>query len=123
MGAYPVTLYSSTANGCIDSITYMIFIDDIVTSYIPNSFSPNGDGVNDVFNIYSHGISPDNFEMLIFDRWGNKIFTSRDLKVGWNGAVNNNGEVVEIDVYVYHFNYRDFKGGKHKAIGHVTIVK
>ncbi len=123
MGAYPVTLYASTANGCIDSITYIIYIEDIVTAYIPNTFSPNADGVNDIFNIYSHGISPDNFEMLIFDRWGNKIYTSRNINEGWNGAVNNRGEVVEIDVYVYHFNYRDFKGGKHKAIGHVTIIK
>lgn len=123
IGAYPVTLYSTTVNGCIDSITYIIIIDDIITAYIPNSFSPNADGINDLFNIYSHGISPDNFEMLIFDRWGNKIFHTRDLYDGWNGSLNNNGALVQIDVYVYRFNYKDIKGYKHKAIGHVTIVK
>ena len=61
--------------------------------------------------------------MLVFDRWGNKIYTSRSLSEGWNGAVNNRGEVCQQDVYVYRFNYQDFNGKKHKAIGHVTIVK
>ncbi len=123
IGVHPVTLYASNANGCIDSITFDIIIDDIVTAYIPNSFSPNGDGVNDVFSIYSNGIAPEKFEMLVFDRWGNKIFTSRDITVGWKGSVNNTGEICKEDVYVYRFNYQDFKGRKHKAIGHVTIVK
>ena len=116
-------MYSTNVNGCIDSIIYTIIIDDIITAYIPNSFSPNADGINDLFNIYSHGIAPDNFEMLIFDRWGNKICHTRDLYEGWNGSVNNNGTLVQIDVYVYRFNYKDVKGKKHKAIGHVTIVK
>lgn len=123
MGVHPVTLYSSTIHGCIDSITYQIIVEDIITAYIPNTFTPNNDGVNDIFNIYSHGISPDKYEMLIFDRWGNKIYTSRSLSEGWNGAVNNRGEVCQEDVYVYRFNYQDIEGKKHKAIGHVTIVK
>ena len=123
IGAHPVTLYVTTVNGCTDAVTYMIIIDDIITAYIPNTFTPNNDGVNDIFNIYSNGILSENYEMLIFDRWGNKIFTSRSLSEGWNGAVNNRGEVVQEDVYVYKFIYQDFKGKKHKAIGHVTIVK
>ncbi len=123
IGVHPVTLYATTVNGCTDSVTYVIIIDDIITAYIPNTFTPNNDGVNDVFNIYSHGISPDKFEMLVFDRWGNKIYTSRNINEGWNGAVNNRGEICQQDVYVYRFNYQDFKGKKHKAIGHVTIVK
>jgi gliding motility-associated-like protein len=123
IGFYPVTLYASTINGCIDSITYFMEITDIITAYIPNSFTPNEDGHNDVFNISGNGISADNFELMIFDRWGNKILHTKNLYEGWNGAINNRGEVVEIDVYVYRFNYRDSAGRKHKAIGHVTIVK
>ena len=61
--------------------------------------------------------------MYNFDRWGNKLFHTRDLYDGWNGSLNNNGALVQIDVYVYRFNYKDIKGYKHKAIGHVTIVK
>lgn len=123
VGTYPVTLYASNANGCIDSITYSVIINDIQTIYIPNSFTPNGDGVNDEFRIYGHGISPDNFELMIFDRWGNRIFLTRDLNESWKGSVNNNGNIVQEDVYVYKVNYRDLQNHKKRIIGHVTIVK
>lgn len=123
VGTYPVTLYASNANGCIDSVTYNIIINDILTIYIPNSFSPNGDGVNDVFQIHGYGISPENFELLIFDRWGNKIFATRDINEGWKGSVHNNGNIVQEDVYVYRVNYKDLMNRKKKIIGHVTIVK
>lgn len=123
VGIYNIMLYATTVNGCIDSTENFVIIDDIITAYIPNSFSPNGDGINDVFNIAANGISSDNFEMLVFDRWGQKIFETRDLSEGWKGSVNNNGEIVQIDVYVYKFNYKDIKGKRHKVIGHVTIVK
>jgi gliding motility-associated-like protein len=122
-GTYPVTLYASNSNGCIDSVTYNVIINEITTIYIPNSFSPNGDGVNDVFNIHGYGISAENFELMIFDRWGNRIFLTRDLNEGWKGSVNNTGEVVQEDVYVYKVNYRDLNNRKKKIIGHVTIVK
>jgi gliding motility-associated-like protein len=124
IGVYPVVLYvTSATGGCLDSVPGMIEINDIITAYIPNSFSPNGDNNNDVFNIYGHGISADSFELMIFDRWGNKILDTKNMNEGWNGAVNNKGEVVEEDVYVYRFLYKDVRGKKHKAIGHVTIVK
>lgn len=123
IGTYPVTLYSTNADGCIDSASYFVTINDILTVYIPNAFTPNTDGINDVFNVYSHGIDPKDFELMIFDRWGNKIFRTTDLFEGWNGAVNNHGDVVQEDTYVYRVNYRDLKGRKRKLIGHVSIVK
>ncbi|OFY86487.1 MAG: hypothetical protein A3F72_14975 [Bacteroidetes bacterium RIFCSPLOWO2_12_FULL_35_15] len=123
IGTFPVTLYSSNSDGCIDSITYFVLINDVLTVYVPNAFTPNGNGVNDIFNIYSHGIDSKDFELLIFDRWGNKIFKTNDLYEGWNGAINNHGDVVQEDVYVYHVNYRDLKGRKKKLIGHVSMVK
>ncbi|OFY85900.1 MAG: hypothetical protein A3F72_08180 [Bacteroidetes bacterium RIFCSPLOWO2_12_FULL_35_15] len=122
-GSYPVTLYASNSDGCIDSVTYFVLINDILTVYIPNSFTPNGDGMNNVFYVYSHGIDPKDFELMIFDRWGNKIFKTNDLYEGWNGAVNNRGEIIQEDVYVYRVNYRDLKGRKKNLIGHVSIVK
>lgn len=123
IGTYPVTMYATNSDGCIDSVTHNVIINDIQTIYIPNSFSPNGDGVNEVFSIYSHGISTDNFELWIFDRWGNKLFYTQDLYEGWNGSKNNKGEIMQEDVYVYRVNYRDLEGHKKKIIGHVTIVK
>ena len=61
--------------------------------------------------------------MLIFDRWGERIFKSNDLTVGWNGSKNNVGKLVQLDVYVYKISLKDWAGKKHQYIGHVTIVK
>jgi len=90
--------------------------------YVPNAFTPNGDGKNDVFNVGAHGVSAEDFELLIFDRWGNRILKTNDLYEGWNGAMNNHGEVIEQDVYVYKISYKDLDGRKHKLLGHVTLV-
>jgi gliding motility-associated-like protein len=123
MGFYPVVLFVSTANGCTDSVTYNVIVNDFITMFIPNAFTPNSDGINDVFNVYSNGISTDSFEMLIFDRWGNKILTTKNLHEGWNGRVHNHGELVQIDVYVYKVNYKDMNNKKHKVVGRVSVVK
>ena len=122
-GTYNITLISSTINNCIDSITYTIEVKDITTIYIPNAFSPNKNGKNEIFNIYSFGISPDNFELLIFDRWGKQIFKTNDLNLGWNGSFNNNGEVLENSVYSYHLNYNKLNGKHLSKIGYITLVK
>jgi len=123
VGTFPVTLYSSTIDGCKDSVTSNVVINDIVTTYIPNAFTPNKNGNNDLFMIYSYGISPDNFELLIFDRWGKQIFKTNDLYQGWNGAMNNIGDVLDDNTYVYHINYKELTGKKHNVIGHVTLLK
>ena len=123
IGTYTVTLYASGAGDCIDSATNYVVINDISTIYVPNAFTPNGDGNNDIFNISSHGISADDFEMLIFDRWGNRVLKTNNLYEGWNGAMNNHGDLVQQDVYVYKISYKDLKGRHKKLLGHVTIVE
>lgn len=122
LGTYPVTVYASGAGNCIDSATNYVVINDISTIYVPNAFTPNADGNNDVFNISSHGVSADDFELLIFDRWGNRILKTNDLHEGWNGGMNNHGSVIAQDVYVYKITYKDLDGRGHKLIGHVTLV-
>jgi gliding motility-associated-like protein len=123
IGTYTVTLYAINTSGCIDSISADIIVSDFFTVYIPNAFSPNGDGTNDIFNVYSHGMSNKNYQLMIFDRWGNHIFTSNDILTGWNGGIHNTGEIVMQDVYIYKLNYRDQVGHKREIIGHVTVIK
>lgn len=123
IGKYQVTLYTSTLNGCVDTVTYPVEVIDIITKYIPNAFTPNKNDRNDIFKIYAYGISPDNFELSIFDRWGRQVFKTTDKNEGWNGAVNNVGDVVEMNTYVYRLNYKEINGKKRNLIGHVTLVK
>jgi len=87
--------------------------------YIPNIFTPNGDGLNDVFLVYGTGIVQ--LEMFIFDRWGEQLFYSDSQLKGWNGEYN--GEVAKNDSYVYKVIITTLDGKKHTKTGHVTILK
>lgn len=121
IGTYCVTLIASNAAGCADTTPLCIVIDPEFTFYIPNAFSPNGDGINDEF--YGKGEYIKEFEMLIYDRWGNMIFYADDLSKHWDGKANRGSEIAQQDVYVYVVNLKDNKDQKHKYIGTVTIVK
>ena len=123
VGTYHVTLYASSLHGCMDSTTNPVVIRDVISCYVPNSFTPNKNDRNETFNIYSYGVSADNFELLIFNRWGKQIFKTNDLHEGWNGAINNVGDVVETAVYVYHLNYKELSGKKRSLVGLVSLIK
>lgn len=120
-GTYYVTLLNSSSNGCFASITEPIVIEPDFTLYVPSSFTPNGDGKNELFKAQGEGVL--GFKMYIFDRWGNTIFTSNNIDTGWDGARNNTGEVLQEDVYVWKINLSNvLKQGK-SFTGTVTLIK
>lgn len=90
--------------------------------YVPDAFSPNNDGVNDLFLPKGDGII--DFEIRIFDRWGNLIFYSDDMNKGWDGKVNEGREVAQQDTYIYLINIRALQN-KHDYDyrGVVNLVK
>jgi gliding motility-associated-like protein len=123
-GSYWVTL--SAYNGvCMDSISHIIKISSYSTYYIPNAFTPNGDGINDVFSMKGTGISAANFEMRIYNRWGEAIFQSNDILKGWNGKTKSDA-MAEDGVYVYVINFRldaTSGGTTLSKTGEVILVK
>jgi gliding motility-associated-like protein len=121
-GTFCVTLIASNIGGCADTTVNCVTIDPEFTLYIPNAFTPDGDGLNDVFAPKGDNIAE--FTMRIFDRWGNMIFVSKALNEGWDGKVKGgSGEVAQEDVYVYNIEVKENTGGRKRYIGHVTIVK
>ncbi|MFM7022772.1 MAG: gliding motility-associated C-terminal domain-containing protein [Flavobacteriales bacterium] len=122
----PVTLIAQNAM-CADTVMKEIYIKGQFTLYIPNAFTPNGDGKNEVF--YPAGINHkcdkcDNYEFLIFDRWGEVIFKSTVIDEPWNGKRANTLRDAEIDVYVWKLIYTDSFTGKPKTqIGRVTLFR
>ncbi len=120
-GTYSVTLTVTDANGCIDDVTHTVVIDPEFTFFIPNAFSPNGDGVNDYFQ--GKGVGIKKYEIMIFDRWGNLIWYSDDINKLWDGKANHGSEMAQQDVYVWKVKLTDVFDKKHSYIGTVTIVK
>ena len=90
--------------------------------YVPNAFSPNDDGTNDIFYAKGEGIKE--FKMYIFDRWGNQVFFSDDISKGWDGRfLNKTGEMVLEDVYVWKIELKNYKGEPRLLKGTVSLLK
>lgn len=87
--------------------------------YIPNAFSPNYDGINDEFLVYGTGITK--IEVSIFDRWGEKLYTSTEQLKGWNGTYK--GQECKQDVYTVVINFTTLDNKKHTKTGHVSLLK
>ncbi|MCB0516361.1 MAG: gliding motility-associated C-terminal domain-containing protein [Bacteroidetes bacterium] len=87
--------------------------------FIPNAFSPNGDGINEVFRAFGNGI--EEFSMHIYDRWGNAIFETNDILGSWDGTYE--GKPVEMDVYVYYVNVKFNNGTEDILKGNVSLIR
>lgn len=118
-GTYFVTI---TNGACVvlDSITITGELGGGLL-YIPNAFTPDDNGNNERF--LPRGTNIEQFSMVIYNRWGNKVFETDDMSVGWDGR--NNGNLVQEDVYVYVINYTNDCSGKKqiRKLGHVTVVR
>jgi gliding motility-associated-like protein len=122
-GKYQVQLIVTTAYGCVDTIEDAVIIHGDYMFYVPNAFSPNGDGINDTFFPKGYMIDASCYKMLIFDRWGNLIFSSTDLNLGWDGKANGGAEKAQQDVYVWKIETCDYQKTKYAYVGHVSLVK
>jgi gliding motility-associated-like protein len=144
-GEYPIELIASKDNGsrdingdgvldenviCSDTITKVVIARDGGTTKIANAFTPNSNGsnggfpdplgTNDVFLPITSGV--EEFEMQIFDRWGNIIFESRDRGQGWDGY-DRNGNLLPMGVYVYKLVLRLSNGQRTTKVGDVTLIR
>ena len=120
---YTITLIASNNYGCSDTTYKEVSIKDEIAIYVPNAFTPDGDIYNnDFFPVISEGYDPYNYEMRIFNRWGELIFVSNNLKVGWNGTYN--GSIAGDGVYIWEIEFNVLNSGEQKKyIGHVNLIR
>jgi gliding motility-associated-like protein len=116
-GEYTVWLYAVSPDGCVDSVSTVVRIIELFDFYIPNAFTPNADGLNDLFEPFSS--SDLNYTLLIFDRWGEQLYEGKNR--GWDGKFN--GQLVKPDIYAWRLLY-SFKHYQTKvAYGRVMLLK
>ena len=120
-GWFHVSLILTSDFGCVDSSDEEIYIEPNYSIYFPNSFSPNGDGINDEFGALGENIS--DLDMYIFNRWGEIVFHTNDLKNTWKGTMDNGSDACEIGVYVYKVMASDFKFRRKAYTGSVTLIR
>ena len=123
-GDYIVWQTVETAHGCRDSAFLLIHVDLNIAFYVPNAFSPySPDGINDVFRPYGIGVAlgENDYQLKIFNRWGNSVFTSDQIEDGWNGEIN--GEMATPGTYSYVIDVKFGDGLWHVFTGKITLIR
>lgn len=121
-GNYSINLTVVDTNECRDSVAHQVSVTVPFFFYVPNSFTPDGDGNNDVFIPKGEGVEPESYSMLIYDRNGSLQFKSGDPQIGWDGNAAN-GKPCAAGVYVYQITFKTMNGEEKLYSGSVTLVK
>jgi gliding motility-associated-like protein len=122
-GIYPITLITTSVDGCKDTSYYNITVNDNLIIYIPNTFTPDGDEYNNSWlPVFTSGFDPNDFNLFIYNRWGETIWESKDPNEAWDGTYK--GVKCQDGVYVYKIIYGDKKTGEKSMItGHINSIR
>lgn len=120
---YNICLKVETVNGCLDSICKEIEIEERSYFFVPNTFSPDDNGINEIFIPVTVGLSDDDYNFSVFDRWGVLLFTTDRKDKGWNG-LDMKGKPQKQDTYIWKVEATLLESGK-KIVkrGHVNLIK
>jgi len=121
-GTYLVCLSADNGDGCIDTTCNYIDVTPLFTIYVPNAFTPNGSkNINDVFVPVIRGELEGTYTFSIFNRWGEQVFETNNLDVGWDGTFKD--RMAPVGVYVWTVVIERDEGGKNRRfVGHVTLL-
>lgn len=121
-GTYVVCLTAISDSGCVNISCQKIFVNGETSVFVPNAFTPDGDGINDEFKPSALGVDLATYEFTVFDRWGEVIFSSNDPKKGWDG--NLQGSPVKSDVYPWRLIYKEkYSVERREQYGRVTLLR
>lgn len=119
VGNYVFRLIAVSSLGCSDTAFVVIKVTEGYTFYIPNSFTPNGDGINDVFSVY--GTAVDEINAIIYNRWGQPIYNWTNLDGGWDGYFK--GGPVPNGVYAYEIKIKLKEGSNKVFYGTLSLIR
>jgi len=112
-------VYYEQSGGCLSSDTVTVFVEESFGFGVPGSFSPNGDGINDVLYVRGNNITKMNF--VIYNRYGEEVFSTNNQKVGWDGT--KNGRELNVGVFGYFLEVYQTDGSRNVLTGDVTMVR
>lgn len=118
-GDYCILLVSTNSGGCFDSVRYCIIVEGESTIFIPNVFTPNGDGSNDLWLVTTHNMSEVSYD--IYDRWGLLIASYNGLTGGWNGHTKN-GKMAPDGTYYYILRAKAENGKEFSHKGWIQLL-
>jgi gliding motility-associated-like protein len=128
---YQITLIIVDDFGCSDTSFRQVRITDEYWMYIPNSFTPDLDGINDVFCIQFHAVREETFYFNVYDRFSTLVYTTSNItdlecelsSNGWDGKHYKTGKDLPFGTYIYEMYFQDFEGWKHQDVGQLSIIR
>ena len=120
---YTVTLNVESAEGCTDQSQVQIQIKGGIIYYVPNTFTPDGDALNNLFTpVFTSGFDPQNFHMTIFNRWGEPVFETYDAHSGWDGKIDV--YAAPEGTYTYSIDFKTLNTDEMiRVSGHVLLMR
>jgi gliding motility-associated-like protein len=123
-GSYPLQLAVTSSNGCSDFINGAITVNGPFNLYVPSAFTPNGDGINDVFFVEGTAIDAAGFQLAILNRWGEVVHSSTDPREVWMGGAMDGEFYVPDGVYSYTISANSSKAGERfEYRGYISIIR
>jgi gliding motility-associated-like protein len=119
-GFHTVQLIVTSGHNCADTTTRIVEVLPEIFVYVPNSVSPNGDGINDTWKPIITNADPNAYVLYLYNRWGEQVWETHDLNQAWDGG--HKGDKIKEDVYVWILWYKDARGEQHKLVGHVSVL-
>lgn len=121
-GYYTITQTVTNQFGCSDVFTSEVHVLPVTEIFIPNAFTPdNNDNINPTFR--PSGMNFEGYKMYIYNRWGEMLFSTADVNVGWDGHVRNSDVEAKQDMYVYKIEYIDHRGNLQEVLGNVMVLR
>jgi gliding motility-associated-like protein len=122
---FTVQLVATTSFGCVDTAIRVIEIKEELLFYVPNTFTPDGDNLNNTFQpVFVNGFDPQGYTLYIFNRWGQIVFESHDTNFGWNGRYGVDGDFAQDGTYSWKIEVKDeHSANREMFIGHVNILR
>lgn len=125
--SYLVTLTAISSAGCIDTAQMYVRSEEDLIYYIPNSFTPDNDEYNQTFlPIFTSGFDIFDYQFMVFNRWGEMVFESYDVTIGWKGTYGADGteSICQEGVYTWKIEFKTIKNDERKMIvGHVNLIR
>lgn len=122
VGTYPVTLSVVTEHGCVDTLTLQLNVVQDILFFAPNAFTPDGDEHNQNWLPKIQGVDVYDFDLFIFNRWGELIWENHDPSIGWDGTYN--GKLVQTGMYTWRARVKDlYNDASYEFNGSINILK
>jgi gliding motility-associated-like protein len=121
---YSICLYATNQYGCIDTLCQDVYVENVLQVFAPNSFTPDGDGLNDVFLPIVNGELNDSYRFWVFNRWGETVFFTEEVGKAWTGGFGDGDYYIQDGYYFWKIEVADIETSKTKTYeGNVFILR